>query len=415
MKKHSKISRAESANKQQVVKAKGNKEKTEVNRDIPSLVETVKRAVSELNGKRQPMVLLADRDTFCVGVDLGDKKSHYCFLDPKGAIAAEGILETTQAGLSALFSSIPKCRIAIEVGTHSPWVSALLESYQHEVFVANPRKVKSIHKNKRKNDKVDARTLARLLRADPELLYPIRHRGVEARHDLVLLRARNTLVSARTDLINSVRGLVKSVGGRVPQCSAESFHKTAIEALPEGIRESLLPMVEQIESLTERIRGYDKQVSRIAAQKYPETGALQQVRGVGDLTSLAFVLTLEEPGRFQKSRDVGAYVGLVPKQDDSGETSKQLRITKEGDTMLRRLLVGGAHYILGPFGEDCDLRRWGLKLAERGGKNAKKRAVVAVARKLAVLLHRLWLTGEQYEPLRNAPLQEESLAATTNP
>lgn len=335
-----------------------------------------------------------------VGIDLGDKKSVCCFLDREGKIVAEGKFSTTREEFAELFSKIPKLRIALEVGTHSPWVSEQLESSGHEVIVANPRKMESIHKNKRKNDKVDARTLARLVRADPELLYPIRHRGAEARNDLVMIRARDALVSVRTKLITCVRGLVKSSGSRLPTCSAESFHKKAKDKLPEVLRPALAPMLIQIGSLTTRIDKYDQAVSRLAQKKYPETRSLQQVKGVGDLTSVAYVLTLEKPERFAKSRDVGPYVGLIPKQDDSGDSSKQLGITKTGDRMLRRLMVGSAHYILGPFGEDCDLRQFGLKLAARGGKNAKKRAVVAVARKLSVLLHRLWLTGEVYEPLR---------------
>ena len=269
-------------------------------------------------------------------------------------------------------------------------------------------------KSKRKNDREDARKLARLVRSDPELLYPIRHRGVEARQDLILLRARDAAVGARTKLINCVRGLVKSIGGRVPKCSAESFYNHAEKALPESIRESLLPLVEQIAVLTAVIKKYDKAISKKASEQYPETMLMQQVNGVGPITSLAFVLTLEKPERFRKSREVGPYLGLVPKQDDSGESSKQLRITKTGDVMLRRLLVGSAQYILGPFGTDCDLRRFGLKLAERGGKNAKKRAITAVARKLGILLHRLWVTAEEYEPLRNTRLQEEALAAVVN-
>jgi len=356
----------------------------------------------------------ANEDAFYVGIDLGDKKSNYCFLDAKGNIFAEGALATIQTELSELFSSIPECRIAIEAGTHSPWVSALLESHGHEVIVANPRKVESIHKNRRKNDKVDARTLARLVRADPELLYPIRHRGIEARLDLVLLRSREGLVAARTKLINCVRGQVKSVGGRLPSCSAESFPHTVADKLPDSVKNALWPLVLQIEEMTKSIRAYDAEVIRMGKQKYPETECLQQVRGVGPITSLTYILTLEKPERFTKSRDVGCYLGLVPRQDESGETSKQLRITKTGDRMLRKLLVGCAQYIVGPFGEDCDLQRFGLKLAERGGKNAKKRAVVAVARKLAVLLHRLWLTGEEYQPLHNAHLQAETLEIAAN-
>jgi len=355
------------------------------------------------------------RLSWYVGMDLGDKKSNYCCIDAKGKVFAEGTLATTQEELSELFSSMPKCRIAIEVGTHSPWIYALLKDHGHEVIVANPRKMESIHKNRRKNDKVDARTLARLVRADPELLYPIQHRGNQARQDLVLLRAREGLIAARTKLINCVRGLVKSVGGRLPSCSAESFHYSVAEKLPDSVKESLLPLIDQIGEMSQRIRTFDAQVVQMSKQKYAETERLQQVRGVGPVTSLTYILTLEKPERFAKSRDVGAYLGLVPRQDQSGETNKQLRITKTGDRMLRQLLVSGGQYILGPFGEDCDLQRFGLKLAERGGKNAKKRAVVAVARKLAVLLHRLWLTGEEYEPLHNAHSQNnEELAIAAN-
>jgi transposase len=378
--------------------------------EIEQLSERIKHPMRDRGSRARA----AKEVSFYVGIDLGDKKSNYCFLDAKGNTFAEGTLATMQTELSELFSSIPKCRIAIEVGTHSPWIYALLKSHGHEVFVANPRKVEAIHKNRRKNDKVDARTLARLVRADPELLYPIQHRGDQARQDLVLLRARGGLISARTKLINCVRGQVKSVGGRLPSCSAESFHYTVVERIPESVKEALLPLVVQIGEMSQRIRAYDAQVIRMSEQKYPETERLRQIRGVGPITSLTYILTLEKPERFEKSRDVGSYLGLVPRQDESGETSKQLRITKTGDKMLRQLLVSSGQYILGPFGEDCDLQRFGSKLAERGGKNAKKRAVVAVARKLAVLLHRLWLTGEKYEPLHNAHLQAKPLGIAAN-
>jgi transposase len=364
--------------------------------------------------KRKAAETKSKPGAFYIGIDLGDKTSRYCFLDGPGEIIVEGSLATTKDEFQAYFSQIARSRIALEVGTHSPWVSALLEGLGHEVHVANPRKMESIHKNKRKNDRIDAKILARCVRADIELLHPIQHRGVEARQDLVLLRARDVLVSVRTKLINSVRGLVKSVGGRLPARSARSFHKTEVKKIPEGIRAALQPMLEEIESLTKRIDEYDKRVSAMGMKKYPETELLQQVKGVGDLTSLAYVLTLEKPERFEKSRDVGPYIGLVPRQDDSGDISPQLRITKTGDRMLRRLLVGSAQYILGPFGEDCDLRRHGMKLAARGGKNAKKRAVVAIARKLAVLLHSLWRSGEVYEPLRQAALEQEALPEAVN-
>lgn len=374
--------------------------------------QALERRVREMTGRlRARSGWRAGRDEggFFVGLDLGDKKSHYCVLDTKGEIVTDGAIATTWKEITAYFVAIPRVRIALEVGTHSGWVNALLKSFGHTVYVANPRKMESIRKNRRKNDKVDAQTLARLLRADPELLYPIRHRGEEARTDLVLLRVRDALVRARTRMINCVRGLVKSAGDRVPPCSAESFHRAAVASMPKKLAPILQPLVDQIESLTVRITEFDKVVEAVAERKYPETEVLRQVRGVGPVTSLAFVLTIEDPGRFHKSRDVGPYLGLVPRQDESGERSPQLRITKEGDTMMRRLLVGSSQYIMGPFGEDSDLRRHGERIAARGGKNAKKRAVVAVARKLGVLLHRLWVTGEVYEPLYNSARMDETL------
>jgi transposase len=349
------------------------------------------------------------RGPWYVGIDLGDKKSRVCLFDATSSSPiTEGAIATTAAELADWFSGLGRLQIALEVGTHSPWISELLESFGHEVVIANPRKMESIHKSKRKNDRTDAETLGRLLRADRKLLHPVRHRSAGARRDLTLLRARDSLVMARTQLINSVRGLVKSAGGRLSRCSAESFHKQAKEDVPSRLEAAILPLIEQIEAMTRQIRDYDRSVKALAEEKYgDETGGMRQINGVGALTSLAYVLTLENPGRFQKSRDVGPYLGLVPKQDDSGERRPQLGITKQGDTMVRRLLVTSAHYILGPFGKDCDLRRWGLKIAARGGKNAKKRAVVAVARKLAVLLHHLWVTGELYEPLRGSSVGSE--------
>ena len=293
-------------------------------------------------------------------------------------------------------------RIAIEAGTHSPWASRVLEGCGHEVVVANARKLRLIYANKRKTDEVDAENLARLARLDPKLLYPLKHRGEDSQAHMALIRSRQALIGCRTQLVNHVRGAVKSFGARLPKCPARSFHNKVSEHIPEALWPALEPILEQIGSLTERICEYDRKLEEISKESYPETELLRQVEGIGALTALTFVLTLEDPHRFEKSRSVGAYLGLVPASDRSGERDPQKRISKEGDEMLRKLLVGSAHYILGPFGSDSDLRRHGEKIASRGAKNAKKRAVVAVARKLSVLLHSLWVTGEFYEPLRNA-------------
>jgi transposase len=348
------------------------------------------------------------RPKITAGLDLGDKYSYLCLIDQEsGEVVEEGRLRTTPEALRRRFGSEQPMRIAIEAGTHSPWVSRVLEECGHEVLVANARKLRLIYANKRKTDEVDAENLARLARLDPKLLYPLKHRGEDSQAHMAIIRSRQALVGARTQLVNHVRGAVKSFGARLPKCPARSFHKRASEHIPEALLPALGPILEQIGSLTERIRDYERQLEAISKEHYPETELLRQVEGVGGLTALTFVLTLEDPYRFERSRSVGAYLGLVPATERSGERDPQRRISKEGDQMLRKLLVGSAHYILGPFGSDSDLRRHGEKIASRGSKNSKKRAAVAVARKLAVLLHRLWVTAEVYDPLYNAHRSQE--------
>jgi transposase len=337
--------------------------------------------------------------TITVGVDLGDRYCRFCMLNADSGVIEEGRIRTSPSAIQGSFEDRYPMRIIIEVGTHSPWVSRLLEALGHQVLVANPRKVRLIYASNRKTDRLDAEALARLGRLDPQLLAPIRHRGPEAQADLAQLRARECLVRARTQLVNHVRGAVKAVGGRLPRVSTAAFAAKVIPHLPEELRPAITPLLSEISELTAQIRRADRQLETLAERRYPETERLRQIAGVGPLTALCFVLTLEEPTRFRSSRSVAAYLGLCPRQHDSGTRTPQLSISKAGDPMLRRLLVTAAQYILGPFGPDCDLRRWGLILAARGGNNAKKRAVVAVARRLAGVLHRLWISGEPYQPL----------------
>ena len=349
------------------------------------------------------------RGPITIGMDLGDKTSRYCVLADNGALLSEGTVATTRKAMAQKFAGMRRGRVAMEVGTHSPWLSRWLASLGFEVIIANARQVQLISASSRKNDRMDARLLARLARVDPQLLRPIRHRSEQAQADLMTIRIRAALVEARTSLINAARGFAKAQGDRLPACDADAMDVEKMESLPAEMRERLRPLLEQVALLTVQIKKLESKIEQIARTQYPETALLRQVSGVGALIALTFVLTVEDRDRFQKSRDVGCYVGLRPKQSQSGESQPQLRISKEGDRYLRQLLVQGAHIILHRRGADTDLKRWGLKLAERGGKNAKKRAIVAVARKLAVLLHRLWVTGEVYEPLRHshaAPSQQ---------
>jgi transposase len=330
-------------------------------------------------------------------LDVSDRFTEAYAIDEGGAWLESWRIATKQAALRAGLARYAGARVVLEVGCHSPWISRQLKREGFEVIVANPRRVRLIAKSDKKSDRFDAEQLARLGRLDPGLLSPVVHRCERAQRDRVLLLARDGLVRARTLLINQVRGFAKSLGTQLASSSAEAFAKRVREAVGEDLFPGLGTILAMIEQLTTEIRSMDRAVERLCQEGYEETGVLRQIPGVGPLTALAFVLTLEDPQRFKKSRDVGAYLGLRPRQRDSGGQRPQLRITKAGDALLRHLLVTSAHYILGPFGPDTDLRRFGLRLAERGGKSAKKRAVVAVARKLAVLLHRLWITGEEYQ------------------
>ncbi len=332
-----------------------------------------------------------------IGIDLGDKHSHLCVLDAQGGVIEESKIRTTAEAFARRFTSLPATRVALETGTHSNWIADQLRSLGHEVLVANARKVRAIYQSDRKDDRADAQMLARLARADPKLLSPIQPRAGSTRLALSMVRSRAALVEVRTKVINHVRGAVKSAGERLKACSAESFHK---QELPLELQSALAPLLTVIEAMSAQIRAFDKQVVKLGRESYPHTSLLRQVPGVGPVTSLCYVLTLEDPARFKKSREVGAYLGLAPRRAQSGASDPQLRISKAGDGMMRSLLVQSAHYILGPFGPDCDLRRFGEHIAKGGGKSAKRRALIAVARKLAVLLHRLWRSAQVYEPLR---------------
>jgi transposase len=337
-----------------------------------------------------------------IGIDLGDRVSRYVGLDSAGERVAEGPVPTTMEGFEKRFGSIGTKVIAIETGTHSRWVSRLLKRLGHQVTVANSRKLRLIYENRNKNDDVDAEYLARLVRLDPKLLSPVEHRSEGAQQHVAVFRSRDALVKTRSRLIVHVRGAVKSMGVRVPGCSAEAFVKRAELLIPAQLQPALAPILATIGHLNGQIKTFDRHIEGLATDQYRDAQILRQIQGVGAVTAVAFMVTLDKHERFARSRTVGAWVGLVPGQQASGASDPQQRITKEGNHYLRHLLVNCAHYILGPFGPDCDLRRHGLAISARGGKNAKKRAVVAVARKLAVLLHRLWATRAIYEPLKNA-------------
>lgn len=348
-----------------------------------------------------------------LGIDLGDKKHAVCALDASGAVLEESTIANQRERLQKLSKKYPGARIVIEVGSHSPWISRLLESLGHEVFVANARKVRAIYTNTRKSDKVDAMMLARIGRMDPELLHPIRHRCEQAQRDLLHIRLRDNLVRQRVDIVCGVRFALKSLGISPAKANSRTFAgqtRKLLDASDPLLLASVAPSLQVIDILTDKIRELDRLVEQVCEESYPQTKLLRQITGVGPITSLTYVLTLGDPASFASSRDVGAYLGLVPRRDQSGAIDKQLRISKTGDSYLRSLLVGSAQYILGPFGPESDLREHGLALAGRGGRGAKKKAVVAIARKLAVLMHALLTSGGDYQPQRQPTAQAAQAA-----
>jgi transposase len=242
-----------------------------------------------------------------IGVDLGDRWSFYCVLDEAGKILLEQKVATTPEAMKQTFGKIPRSLIAMETGTHSPWVSRLLAELGHKRIVAHAQKVELITKSNRKDDRHDARTLARLARIDPELLGPVRHRSAKAQIHLTVIRARAELVSARTALVNAVRGLVKSYGQRLPKCGTQQVNRELAAELNAELREVLEPLLKEIESLNERVKEYDERMEKIAKEVYPQVSLLKQVKGVGTQIALTYVLTIEDPHRFLKSREVGCF------------------------------------------------------------------------------------------------------------
>lgn len=347
-----------------------------------------------------------------IGMDLGDKNHMVTILDADGNVTAQECVANNASVIRSFFSFFQHpsvIRVAMECGTHSPWLSREIAQMGFEVLVGNARKLRAIWQTDHKDDTRDSEMIARIARFDPELLYPICHRNQTAQADLAILRVRDEFVRSRTGMINSVRGLVKSYGGRLPKCSAHAFANAVGEQVPDDLLPAVAPMLEEIHSITVQIKRFDQKLEDIANSRYAEeTKRVRQIQGVGALTSLAFVLTLEAPTRFDKNRQAGPYLGLTPKIDQSGETNKELSISHAGDAFLRRLLTQSAHYILGPFGPDCDLRRAGERIQKSGGKHARGKAVTAVTRKLAVLMLRLWRTGEVYDPFHKAHRSEKT-------
>lgn len=331
------------------------------------------------------------------GIDLHTKSSEVAIIDEGGELCEKGQIPTTEASFVRYFGRREPMVICIEAGGVSAWAQRVLTSLGHEVVVANPLRVRLIAEATLKNDAVDAQTLARLVRADPKLLSPIVHRSETTQRRRGVLRVRGVLVNSRTACVNAARGLLRALGYRLPkQLNGERLAKAiCAKELSEELAALVAPLVITALELDEKIAALDEQVEEIGAS-YPQVALLKTIPGVGPLVALAFVLCIEDPGRFRRSRDVGGYLGLRPKMRETGSTSRYGNITHAGDSEMRRLLVQAAHGMLRSHAES-DLKQWALGLAARVGK---KKAVTALARKLAVVMHTMWITGKEFRPFR---------------
>ena len=343
-----------------------------------------------------------------IGADVSDRTTKICVMTKADGgerrIVVETTCATTETGFEEAFSKFDRSwPVVFETGTHCRWMDRLFRKMGFRTIIGNPGKIPSITKSNTKNDRNDARELARLALADPAMLHPVFLRGETFQQMLRFHHARNMLISQRTQTINQIRGFAKSMGHRIERTSTERFHELGKAEWPEELEECAWPLMGSLKTINLKIKAYDKLIARLAER--PEFKAMVErvraVYGVGIIGSTVFIAAIGgRPDRFGHARDVGAYLGMTPKQDKSGDDDKQLHITHAGTEIVRTALVECAGIVMMSNAKDTDLKLKGLRIAMRGGKIARRKAKVAVARGLAVAMLALLKDPErEYVPL----------------
>ena len=346
-----------------------------------------------------------------IGADVSDRTTKICVMTKaeggERRIVLETTCATTKAGLEEAFSKFDRSwPVAFETGTHCRWMDGVFRKMGFKTIVGNPGKIPSITKSNTKNDRNDARELARLAIADSAMLHPVFLRDEVYQQMLRFHHARNMLISQRTQSTNQIRGFAKSVGHRIECSSTEKFHEQGKAGWPRELEECAWPLMGMLKTINLKIKAYDKLIARLAER--PEFKSMVErvrvVYGVGIIGSTVFVAAIGgRPDRFAHTRDIGPYFGMIPKQDQSGDDDKQLHITHAGADIVRTTLVECAGVVMMDKSKDTDLKLKGLRIAMHGGKIARKKAKVAVARGLAVAM----LALMQHPEREYIPLSEE--------
>jgi len=331
------------------------------------------------------------------GMDLHQWHTDVCVLGDDGVVQERARFLTNRERLERFFRGRKPMRVVMEAGGSSPWVARLVESCGHEVLVCNPRNVRVIAESTLKTDERDAETLARLARLDEGVLGSVRPRSEEAQQLRNELKVRGALVETRTKLINTTRGILRAMGYVVHGGSSRKFTGRVRQMeLPDELARTVMPLLSQIDSVSEEIgRCEEKLQERV--KEMPEVRLLEEIPGVGPIVALYFVASVDDPDRYLSPRNVASFFGLRPVMRSSGKRSYYGRITRHGDPEMRRLLIQAAHALM-RSNTRCRLQDWARDLEARKGK---AKAMVALARKLAVLMVRLWRAGEVFEPYPN--------------
>ena len=343
-----------------------------------------------------------------IGMDVSDRTTKICVMTKaeggERRIVVETTCATTKAGFEEALSKFDRSwPVVFETGTHCRWMDRLFKEMGFKTIVGNPGKIPSITKSNTKNDRNDARELARLAIADPAMLHPVFLRDEVYQQMLRFHHARNVLLSQRTQTINQIRGFAKSMGYRIECSSTEKFHELSKADWPRELEECAWPLMGVLKTVNLKIKAYDRLIERLAERPEfkPMVERVRVVYGVGVIGSTVFVAAIGgRPDRFDHTRDIGAYLGMIPKQDQSGDDDKQLHITHAGADIVRATLVECAGVVMMSNAKDTDLKLKGLRIAMHGGGIAKKKAKVAVARALAVTMLALLKDPErEYVPL----------------